>query len=281
MSEYKRGRLSNQEKQFIKENSANHPDTWIAEQLNRDPLTVGEFRKVACAIDQVPEPEDGDMVIRMTLRGRDDWPMILKQYNQSELEQFEFYWIKLNKQFGELTTTEEMQVLKLIHLELMMGRMLVDKKRVVNKIEEYEEKIRLEKGKTKPDENKVMVLEGANLSFQVAEKEKIKEYRETLDKYNRLLENLKATRDQRLDRIESGKMTIFDWIRLHNEQKIREQDAHEMELMKIAVAEEVKRVSAEHRYDDGIFDQPFLTPDTVKVPEIPDREMDNPAHQEY
>jgi hypothetical protein len=38
----------------------------------------------------------------------------------------------------------------------------------------------------------------------------------------------------------------------------------EMEKMRLAMEKEKERLSAFHKYDDGIIDQPFLTPDTAK-----------------
>ena len=38
----------------------------------------------------------------------------------------------------------------------------------------------------------------------------------------------------------------------------------EMEKMRMAMEKEKDRLSAYHKYEDGVVDQPFLTPDTVK-----------------
>ena len=38
-----------------------------------------------------------------------------------------------------------------------------------------------------------------------------------------------------------------------------------MEKMKLAMKKEEERLAEYHQYEDGTVDQPFLTPDTVKV----------------
>lgn len=38
----------------------------------------------------------------------------------------------------------------------------------------------------------------------------------------------------------------------------------EMEKMRMAMEKEKERLGEYHKYEDGVVDQPFLTPDTVK-----------------
>ena len=80
-----------------------------------------------------------------------------------------------------------------------------------------------------------------------------------------MLKDLKATREQRVKRLEDSKETFIGWVRnLMSDPETRHDMGIEMEKMRLAAYEEEKRLSEYHQYEDHTVDQPFLTPETVK-----------------
>ena len=80
-----------------------------------------------------------------------------------------------------------------------------------------------------------------------------------------MLKDLKATREQRIKRLEDSKQTFIGWVRnLMSNPEVRREMGIEMEKMRLAADIEADRLTEYHKYEDGTIDQPFLTPDSVK-----------------
>jgi hypothetical protein len=80
-----------------------------------------------------------------------------------------------------------------------------------------------------------------------------------------MLKDLKATREQRVKRLEDSKQTFIGWVRnLMTNPEARREIGTSMEKMRLAMIKEGERLSEYHKYEDGSIDQPFLTPDSVK-----------------
>ena len=80
-----------------------------------------------------------------------------------------------------------------------------------------------------------------------------------------MLREMKGTREQRIKRLEDSKQSFTSWVAalMQDPEKIKKYGI-EMEKMRLAMKKEEQRLGAYHKYEDGIVDQPFLTPDTVK-----------------
>jgi hypothetical protein len=48
------------------------------------------------------------------------------------------------------------------------------------------------------------------------------------------------------------------------DETIREKEGREMEILSLATENNKKKLEEYHQYQDGIIDQPFLTPDSVQ-----------------
>jgi hypothetical protein len=92
-----------------------------------------------------------------------------------------------------------------------------------------------------------------------------RDYRELQAKKSVMLKEMKATREQRVKRLEDSKQTFTGWVTylMSNPEKLREYGV-EMEKMRLATLKEKERLSALHQYTDGEIDRPLLTPETVK-----------------
>jgi len=78
-----------------------------------------------------------------------------------------------------------------------------------------------------------------------------------------LYKDLKATRDQRFSKIESGEKTFMTLIKQMYEEKEREKEGTIAELIKISTEKQREKLSEWHNYGDGGLDMPLLNEDTV------------------
>ena len=91
-----------------------------------------------------------------------------------------------------------------------------------------------------------------------------KEIRDTMKEKQRLFEQLKATRSQRVQKID-GKQTFNLWMqKLMNDYGLKKKMGLEMEKMRLASEAEKKRWAALHTYANLEVDRPFLNADTVQ-----------------
>ena len=84
-----------------------------------------------------------------------------------------------------------------------------------------------------------------------------------------MLKDLKGTREQRIKAIEDSKMTFASLVKkIATSPNYRTNMGVEMEKMRLAMEIEKERLSDYVQYEDGIVDQPFLTPETLKEQEM-------------
>ena len=87
--------------------------------------------------------------------------------------------------------------------------------------------------------------------------------------------SLKATRDARVKRIEDSKTTWLGYLRMMEDVQNRKDGGDDAEIKRIAKEKEKERLSQWHKYEDGVVDQPFLTPETVKNEREIEQENEN------
>ena len=76
---------------------------------------------------------------------------------------------------------------------------------------------------------------------------------------------MKATREQRVKRLEDSKQNFTSWMGyLIANPEITNEYGIEMEKMRLAMESEKERRSEYILFNDGQVDQPFLTSDTAK-----------------
>ena len=80
-----------------------------------------------------------------------------------------------------------------------------------------------------------------------------------------MLKDMKATREQRVKRLEDSKQSFTGWLAyLVSNPDVARGYGIEMEKMRLAMNKQKERLSEYHKFQDDLVDQPFLTPDTVK-----------------
>ena len=265
----KRGQLALEEQQFIRDNIDSLSIEQIAEALNRTVKPVQRYVTESKIGIQSKDEQENDRTLRQKLHAKTFWIEITKQFDEStgELQYFEDTWIGLVKQFREdVLPAEELQIKQFITIDILINRSMKERKRHIADTEKLQEEV--DKEYKLPED----VRDGpklANLETQLSFARNsianyTNEYTKLLNEQQKISKDLKATREQRIKRIEDGKSSWIGLIRMLEDEEIREKEGREMEIMNMSVEQQIKKLSEYHTYQDGEVDTPLLTPETVK-----------------
>jgi hypothetical protein len=263
----KRGQLSLQEEQYIRDNILNLTAEQIAQNLNRNVAPINRY--ISESKNLLPtEQKIEDDLLKQKLYGKTFWQEIKKQFDEDsgELEYFENIWINLIKQFREdVLPAEELQIKQFITIDILINRSMKERKRHIAETEKLQRLVdkEYEKSEDQRDIPKLANLE-TQLSFaRNSIANYTNEYTKLLGEQQKISKDLKATREQRIKRIEDGKSSWVGLIRMLEDEEIREKEGREMEIIRIATENAKDKLMSYHEYQDGKVDSPFLTPESV------------------
>ena len=268
----KKGRFSKEEIKYIEDNM-NLGYEHIATELDRDPESVFGFIKKKVTKGEFDRPvwmeEPAELEkAQDDLTFRPYWSELQQQFSEDELKLFQYHWARIISQFkDDVIPTEELQVVDLIKLELLMNRDLKHNKENIEQIHALEALILAERqhDPDQIDRDNLFNMERQVASLKASTESLNKDYRELQTKKNSMLKEMKATREQRVKRLEDSKQNFTSWMAyLVGNPDVAMQYGEEMEKMRLAMEKEKDRLSAYHKYTDDMVDQPFLTPDTIK-----------------
>jgi hypothetical protein len=263
----KRGQLSLEEEKFIRENLQKLSVENIAEQLNRNVAPIKRYISESKNLLSDSQAAEDDL-LKQKLYGKTFWHEIKKQFDEEsgELEYFENIWINLIKQFREdVLPAEELQIKQFITIDILINRSMKERKRHISETEKLQRLVDAEYDKPE-DQRDIPRL--ANLETQLAFARNsianyTNEYTKLLGEQQKISKDLKATREQRIKRIEDGKSSWVGLIRMLEDEDIREKEGREMEIIKLATNKAKDSLSQYHEYQDNKLDIPFLTPESV------------------
>lgn len=274
----KKGQLSNVEKGFIRANANRLKPAQIAEKLSRSEkqvlgyLTEHSLLPVAASSEE-PERESEAALVeaRHKLRQTMAWKQLKDELDEDELLYFEEKYAQYMTQFREdVLVTEETQIFLVIKLEIMMHRNSKAKRGAANDIsrlsmirDKFLRKFDDPSNMSDNDREYVMALETQIQACKAAEAAKSTEFIKLEEKHQGLLKDLKATRDQRVSRIESSRETFLGVIKRLQQEDEREFAGRHMELLRMAADKEMNRLGSAYKFEDGAEDLPVLNADTV------------------
>ena len=264
----KRGQLSLDEQQFIKENVESLAVKDIADQLNRSEKPIQRYI-IENRLLESSEERDTDETLRNKLYSKTFWSEIKRQFDEDsgELHYFENTWIGLIKQFREdVLPAEELQIKQFITIDILINRSMKERKRHIAETEKLQKQVDAEYDKPEADRD---IPKLANLETQLSFARNsisnyTNEYTKLLSEQQKISKDLKATREQRIKRIEDGKSSWTGLIRMLEDEQIREKEGREMEILSLATKKFMEKMSSYHTYEDGEVDKPFLTPETIE-----------------
>ena len=263
----KRGQLSLDEEKFIRDNINILSIEDIADRLNRSEAPVKRYIEENSLLVSDDEKQDA-IYLKHKLHSKTFWQEIKRQFDEDtgELNYFEDTWVGLIKQFREdVLPAEELQIKQFITIDILINRSMKERKRHIAETEKLQRLVdkEYEKPEDQRDIPRLSSLE-TQLSFaRNSIANYTNEFTKLLNEQQKISKDLKATREQRIKRIEDGKSSWTGLIRMLEDEELREKEGKEMAILSMAANRTFQKMSEYHSYQDGVVDKPFLTPDTV------------------
>lgn len=266
----KRGQLSLDEEKFIRDHIETLSIENIANQLNRNVEPINRYidENQLFSIQEKSENE----VLKRKLHSKTFWNEIVRQFDEDsgELQYFEDTWVSLIKQFREdVLPAEELQIKQFITIDILINRSMKERKRHIAETEKLQRLVdaEYEKSETQRDIPRLANLE-TQLSFaRNSIASYTNEYTKLLNEQQKISKDLKATREQRIKRIEDGKSSWVGLIRMLEDEEIRDKEGREMEILNMATEKYKKELYGYHQYQDDKLDKPFLNNESVVLDE--------------
>lgn len=278
MTGRKRGRLSIKEMRFIEKQIQTLGAEKVSEKLNRDIDKVIKFAlSRGIAVDgETPENVVVEAVIASNLEKSPEWTILKDQFALDERKFFAHRYARIVGQFkDDLLPTEEAQVFQWIKFEILMNRNLSDTEKSRKDIENlqgvltkmyFEVESLQSSGKPVPDatRNTISNLQNELTSLRSATSTKTMEYIKLQEKVSSITKEMRATREQRILRVEGAKQSWTDLLKSLDDSDVRAREGRQMELVKLAMKKEIERLGENHVYIDGSIDKPLLSAETVE-----------------
>jgi hypothetical protein len=263
----KRGQLSLSEEEFIRSNVGIISLEEIAKKLNRNVEPISRYVKEnsLTAADEAKEHN----ILKEKLYLKTFWKEIERQFDKEsgELDYFENTWINLIKQFREdVLPAEELQIKQFITIDILINRSMKERKRHIAETEKLQKAVdkEYEKSEDQRDVPKLANME-SQLSFaRNSIASYTNEYTKLLSEQQKISKDLKATREQRIKRIEDGKSSWVGLIRMLEEEDVREKIGKEMEILNMATNKVKEKLYEYHQYADNKLDIPILNNESIK-----------------
>ena len=145
----KRGQLSLDEEQFIRDNITSLSLEQIAEGINRNIAPVKRYIEENSLL---LSHNSDDQQLRQKLYCKTFWPEIKRQFDtdSGELQYFEDTWVGLIKQFREdVLPAEELQIKQFITIDILINRSMKERKRHITETEKLQKQVDKEYDKPK------------------------------------------------------------------------------------------------------------------------------------
>jgi hypothetical protein len=263
----KRGQLSLDEEKFIRDNINTLSIQNIADQLNRNIDPVKRYIDEEKLFSSEDKNENENL--KRKLHSKTFWNEILRQFDSDsgELEYFEDTWVGLIKQFREdVLPAEELQIKQFITIDILINRSMKERKRHISETEKLQKLV--DKEYEKPEDQRD-VPKLANLETQLSFARNsiasyTNEYTKLLNEQQKISKDLKATREQRIKRIEDGKSSWVGLIRMLEDEAIREKEGREMEILALATDKAKSKLYEYHNFADKNVDIPILNPEALE-----------------
>ena len=262
----KRGQLSLDEEQYIRDNFHTLKIDEIANHLNRTSAPIKRYIEES-KLEYMDDPE-GFETLKRKLHSKSFYREVCRQFDteSGELEYFENTWINLVKQFREdVLPAEELQIKQFITIDILINRSMKERKRHIGETTKLQEMVDAEY-RLPEDQRDVARLTNLETQLSFARNSissYTNEYTKLLNEQQKISKDLKATREQRIKRIEDGKSSWVGLIRMLEDEEIREKEGRQMEILNMATDKSREKLAEYHTYQDEAVDKPFLTPDNV------------------
>ena len=259
----KRGKLSNEETEYIVKHVHDMSASDIATAINRTEDTVKSYiRKKNLVVVKSQEEQDDRERLKSLLLDKAYWPELEATLFENEIEYFIENWISVVLQFGEdISHTEDLFLQEWRVLNILQIRGLQTYKEHLGEINKLRDELKIdyEMGEdpmviANKEQQLAMARSAINQHSQAHEK--------LVNQKKYIADKLKATREDRRD-VKANADTYWGYNQMLDDEKFRKQESREAELMKLAQEQSLQEFGQYHEYSDKTVDIPFLTAETI------------------
>lgn len=248
----------------------------VAARLGRPEATVRRFfdtlaaKGVGLPADAPPPERTRRQQLLEDLHASPMWRAIRDKFEPHEVRLYEENYALLLEQFGEdVVVTERLQVDKYLTGLILADRNLVEQKRVRGELDEVRglmREVKVQSAGGPPagqDAARLVRMEDYEARYREELAGLVKEYGALEAANGKMLEAMKATRNQRFDRVEGRRNSYLEMVKELMSEDKRQAEGLQAERFRQAAAKMAAQLSVPHRFSDGSVDPPLLTPDTV------------------
>ena len=244
----------------------------IANEVDRSPAGIQRFLDEEGYLEEENPAMNSDVrAVRIALKKKPYWRNLQSQFDKDELLLFEQMWIRMMmEQFRQdLLPAEELQVKQLLTLYIFADRSAKERRDQIKDMKKIQVQLDKAYAVTLEDRDRPRIesLENRLKFVQSTVSNHTTEHTRLLDKIERINKDLKATRDQRVKKIEDSKTSFSGLIKTLDDEVFRKRMGQEAELMNIAKDQAMEILSDYHEYGTGTdyaeVDIPILNAETV------------------
>lgn len=262
-----RSKLTNIDKKIIKDSRKS--DLELAQELGVFVGLIKQYRGDLSQKQVENTYKEKYKDILSKLQRKLEWKSIAEKFTESEIEFFEEKYCELVTQFNsDIHPTEEMQIIQLIQMDILINRNMAGRKRITQIIEDLNAQIIHLQSLSTVDVDMVARLHDKMGSYYTTLSSMVEELNKYQQRHSALMKDLKATRDQRLDKIESNKRDYISLVKMLDDFDKRQAEEREMQIMRAAALKQKEKLSEYHQYVDGSVTQPILCADTIKDEDV-------------
>lgn len=264
----KRGALSTEEEEFIKNNINSLGIHGVAIELNRTDVTIEKYcNNHNLTYKGMSEDHYDDALLKAKLQKKPYWHEVKKQLTPIELDYFAITWANMMRQFKEnILYAEELQLKQWIILDIMGNKVLEERRRSQIQIERLQNLVDEQYSLDQDDRDVTSVVElESNIAMLTnAQSSYTAEYAKILEKIERIQKDLKAARADRVKKIEDSKSSFSGLLHALENEENRRIVGEDIIIGAWAKNKAIEELSKYHTYEDNFIDQPWLTPETAK-----------------
>lgn len=204
----------------------------------------------------------------ITIKESAEWKEITQQLSKDEQEMFLHHWKEILAQFNnDVTHTERLQIIDIIRNEVLINRVMKKIHDANSDMGSIRNELVIEMSLEPEhrDTSKIIDLQRRSGDVGIAIGAYNREYKELMERKQKILVDIKGTREQRVKRLEDSKETITGWVAaLISSPEMRNELGIYMEKFRIAQTVEYQRLADYHTYEDGQVQQPLLSSESIK-----------------
>lgn len=259
----KNGPMSREEETYIISLLDSQSDEAIADLTGRNPLTIAKFRASVKSV----LTEHASHAVVIDLKRRFFWEETVQQLLPNEIEYFQNYWASLINQFQStgIVSTDELMIRDLIILDIHLNRCNKSRRAVAAELQEIEDDIIKAMSDFKDDPvgrlAALAPLQDRANALRTASKSLNIESKDIQEKKDKKYEQLKATREMRLEKVEKAGQDFYQLVKHLDSPEMREQQGRINYLYQIAVEIAKREFQQLHKYGNDTYDNPILTPE--------------------